>query len=397
MSQTTSRRAQRPLRLGLGAFGLVAIILAAVFAGGPALYRLVSGSKAVTPISAGDAQRAVRFGPRRVGDGGTVGRAIGGFANAAQWIFYDDATLNRELDAIQNTGAGWVRFDFLWTAIEPNNNQWSFARYDKVVTAVRSHGLQILGELDFTPPWARSAACASTDKCPPGNIPEWQEFITTTVSRYKANVSHWEIWNEPNLSGFWATGPDPAAYTALLQASYPAVKAGDPNALVISGGLAPAGTRDADRYPPLDFLKGMYAAGAHGSFDAFGMHPYTYPYTPDEPASYNNFGNLGLFYDVMVANGDQDKQVWSTEAGAPTGTFVGSDRRAIPEAQQALTAARVYAIAAQRPWMGPVFWFCFRDYGPDPGDIEQNFGILHNDWTPKPAYDAYVAAMEAAI
>jgi hypothetical protein len=397
MSQTTSRRARRPLRLGLGVFGLVAIILAVVFAGGPALYRLVTGSKPVTSISAGDAQRAIRFGPRHAGGGGTVGLTIGGFANAAQWVFYDDATLTRELDAIQNTGAGWVRFDFLWTAIEPNNNQWSFSRYDKVVAAVRAHGLQILGELDFTPPWARSAACATTDKCPPGNMAEWQEFVTTTVSRYKASVKHWEIWNEPNLRGFWASGPDPAAYTALLQASYPAVKAGDPDGLVITGGLAPAGVRDADRYPPLDFLKEMYAAGAHGYFDAFGMHPYTYPYTPDEPASFNNFGNLGLYYDVMVANGDQDKQVWSTEAGAPTGTFVGSDRRAIPEAQQALTARRIYEIAAQRPWMGPVFWFCFRDYGSDPGDIEQNFGILRNDFSPKPAYDSYVAAMHLPI
>src|SRR3954466_7608994 len=102
MSQTTSRRAQRPLRLGLGLFGLVAIILAVVFAGGPAIYRLVSGSKPVTSISAGDAQRAVRYGPRRAGGAGTVGQGIGGFANAAQWIFYDDATLQHELDAIQN-------------------------------------------------------------------------------------------------------------------------------------------------------------------------------------------------------------------------------------------------------------------------------------------------------
>ncbi len=397
MSKPTSRRAQRPLRLGLGAFGLVAIILAVVFAGGPALHRLVTGAKAVSSIDASDAKRAVRFGPRRAGGGATVGQTIGGIANAAQFVFYDDATLNRELDGIQNTGAGWVRFDFLWTAIEPDNNQWSFEQYDKVVAAVRSRGLQILGELDFTPPWARAASCTSSDKCPPGNMAEWQEFLRTTVTRYKASVSHWEIWNEPNLRGFWASGPDPAAYTELLKASYPAVKEADPNAVVITGGLAPAGVRDADRYPPLDFLKGMYAAGAQGSFDAFGMHPYTYPFTPDEPAVYNNFANLGLYYDVMVANGDQAKQVWSTEAGAPTGTYVSSDRRAVSEAQQALTAKRIYEIAAQRPWMGPVFWFCFRDYGPNLGDIEQNFGILRNDWSPKPAYDAFVTSMELPI
>jgi hypothetical protein len=397
MSQPTPRRAQRPIRLGLGVFGLVAIILAVALAGAPAVERLVSGDDPASTLNSKDAQRAVRYGPRRAGGGNTVGRAIGGIANAAQFVFYDDATMTRELDAMQNTGVGWIRFDFLWTAIEPDNNQWSFKQYDKVVAAVRSRGFQILGELDFTPPWARPAGCTSSDKCPPGNLAEWQEFVSTTVARYKANISYWEIWNEPNLLGFWATGPDPAAYTALLKASYPAVNHADPNAVVVSGGLAPAGVRAADRYPPLDFLKGMYAAGAQGSFDAFGMHPYTYPFTPDEPAIYNNFSNLGMYYDVMAANGDANKQVWSTEAGAPTGTFVGSDRRAIPEEQQALTAKRIYEIAAQRPWMGPVFWFCFRDYGPDLGEIEQNFGILRDDWSLKPAYAAFVASMQLPI
>ena len=141
----------------------------------------------------------------------------------------------------------------------------------------------------------------------------------------------------------------------------------------------------------------MFAAGIHGSFDALGIHPYTYPYVPDDALSYNNYYNLGKYYDLLIANGDSDKQVWATEAGAPTGTYVGADRRAVSEATQAVVAQRIYEIAAKRPWQGPVFWFCFRDYGPDLGDIEQNFGLLHNDGTPKPAYDAFVAAMQVPL
>jgi hypothetical protein len=397
MSEPISQRSRRTLRLSFGAFGLVALIVAAVLAGGAVVRRVVSGGSSVTPVDSSDAQRAVRSGPRRVGGGATVGQVLGGFANAAQVLFEDDASLNRDLDAMQNTGASWIRFDFLWTYIEPNNGQFQWQVYDKVVAAAKARGFTIIGELDFTPPWARGAACNFSDKCPPGDLGQWQDFVRTTVSRYKASVQHWEIWNEPNLRGFWASGPDPAAYTALLQASYPAVKQVDPNAVVISGGLAPAGLYTADMYPPLDFFKGMYAAGAHGSFDAFGMHPYTYPFTPDTPKDYNNYYSLGSYYDVMVANGDGDKQVWSTEAGAPTGTAVESDRSAISEAQQALTAQRIYEIAAQRPWQGPVLWFCFRDYGTDPNAIEQNFGVLRNDWSPKPSYDAYVAAMQLPI
>jgi polysaccharide biosynthesis protein PslG len=397
MSEPTSYRSRRTLRLGFGAFGLVALVVAAVLAGGTVVHRLVSGGSAVTPVDSSDAARAVRHGPRRAGGGATVGQAIGGFANAAQFLFQDDASLNADLDAMQNTGATWIRFDFLWTYIEPDNNKYQWTVYDKVIGAAKARGFTILAELDFTPPWARGAACNFSDKCPPGDIAAWQEFIATTVNRYKGLVSHWEIWNEPNLRSFWETGPDPAAYTALLKASYPVVKQADPNAVVVSGGLAPAGLLTGDMYPPLDFLKGMYAAGVHGSFDAFGMHPYTYPFTPDEPKDYNNYYSLGSFYDVMSANGDANKQIWSTEAGAPTGTAVESDRRAISEAQQALTATRIYEIAAQRPWQGPVLWFCFRDYGTDPNNIEQNFGIVRNDSSPKPSYAAYVAAMQLSI
>ena len=39
----------------------------------------------------------------------------------------------------------------------------------------------------------------------------------------------------------------------------------------------------------------------------------------------------------------------------------------------------------QRPWQGPVFWFCFRDYGADPNVIEDNFGVLRNDRSAKPS------------
>ena len=397
MSGTTSRRARGPIWFGIGAFGLVAIILAALFGGGNLVTKLISGDRSLEPYSVTDAQRAVRFGPRAAGGGNTVGQAIGGIADAPSILGLDDADLAQHLDAIQNTGASWLRFDFLWNAIEPQNNAWNWTNYDRVVAAVHARGFKVLGLLAYTPAWARSAACPSTDKCPPGDLAEWQQFVTTAVNRYKGIVTHWEIWNEPNLRYFWASGPDPAAYVQLLKASYPAVKAADPNAVVVTGGLAPAETADADHYPIYSFAQGIYAAGGQGSFDALGLHPYTYPYVPDDPFPYNNYYTLGKYYDLMVANGDASKQVWATESGAPTGTYVGSDRQAVSEATQATVAKRIYEIAAQRPWQGPVFWFCFRDYGPDLGDIEQNFGLLHYDGTPKPSYSAYVAAMQLGV
>jgi polysaccharide biosynthesis protein PslG len=40
-------------------------------------------------------------------------------------------------------------------------------------------------------------------------------------------------------------------------------------------------------------------------------------------------------------------------------------------------------------WAGPAFLFSYRDKGTNASDIEQNFGIVRYDWSPKPAYAAY--------
>ena len=141
----------------------------------------------------------------------------------------------------------------------------------------------------------------------------------------------------------------------------------------------------------------MFAAGAHGSFDAFGIHPYTYPFAPDEPAPTTTSSTWGMYYDLMVANGDSDKQVWSTEAGAPTGTFVGSPTAA-PSGRGTASAHRPSgSTRSPRPARGWVRCSGSASATTPPRRHRENFGILRNDFTPKPAYDAFVASMQLPI
>src|SRR5205823_8509465 len=46
----------------------------------------------------------------------------------------------------------------------------------------------------------------------------------------------------------------------------------------------------------------------------------------------------------------------------------------------------------QWAWAGPLFWYAARDTGTDPGDVEQNFGLLRHDFSAKPALAAFTAA-----
>ena len=60
--------------------------------------------------------------------------------------------------------------------------------------------------------------------------------------------------------------PDPAAYTALLAASYEAIEAARPSMKVVGGALAPRGLYGTGAISGPDFLRAMYAAGRSRSW-----------------------------------------------------------------------------------------------------------------------------------
>jgi hypothetical protein len=206
-------------------------------------------------------------------------------------------------------------------------------------------------------------------------------------------VHVWELWNEPNLRGSWGAKPDAKAYAALLTAGAAAARSADPIARILTGGLAPAvDAGDGSEISPVTFVRGIYAAGARRSLDAVAVHPYSYPAMPRDPAtaSWNTYERLPLVHDVMAANGDDAKQIWLTEFGAPTGTAGG----AVSLDVQATIARNGLLGAQDWPWSGPIFWYSARDRGTDAGDREANFGLVRMDFSAKPAYAAFVETID---
>ncbi len=179
----------------------------------------------------------------------------------------------------------------------------------------------------------------------------------------------YEIWNEPNLKFEWGGNPNPAEYVALLKAGYQGIKAGDPEALVISGAVSSGGN-----YDDLAFIQAMYDAGAKPYFDALGSHPYGGSYSPDTPPQRTNkpvyFRRAEQQYQIMVNNGDGDKQVWATEFSwiVHRPGSCGEDEHSwaeVSEEQQALYLVEAYHYAAANwPWMGPMF--LMMGFGCDP-------------------------------
>ena len=304
-----------------------------------------------------------------------------GFSEGSWMLDLNAADLNRELDAVEQTNASWLRVLFDWNRAEPAPGQYNWAVFDQIVEAASARNLRVLGNIAFTPGWARAPMSFFT--APPVDPAAFANFAKAVVGRYGSRVANWEIWNEPNLPLFFGFSGDRAPrYTEILKAAYPAIKSVQPNSTVVAAGLSRAGGSDA---PPA-FLSAMYDAGAQGYFDAAGMHPYVFPGGLAADTE-NGWSDIARFRDVMVAHGDGGKKIWMTEFGAPTSA---PSAEGVSQEDQARQITDVLSAISQLDYSGPAFIYSIRDV--DSGaeaNREANFGaLLTSDWQPKAAATA---------
>lgn len=321
----------------------------------------------------------------------TWGSDAVGFSPGADLLWMTPAEQARELDAMADAGATWLRLDFPWPSLQPSPDEWNWAPFDRAVAAAHARGLKVLGLLSYSPRWARRTPSAGVA---PFDTAAFATFAGTSVRHFgPRGVNHWEVWNEQNLERSWGAPPDARAYSRALLAASAAIRAADPGATVLGGGLAPAtDADDGSEVAPLTFAAAMYDVGANRAFDALAVHPYSYPAMPDDPttAEWNTFLGMSDIRSLMVHRGDGDKPIWLTEMGAPTGTAPG----AVSEATQARYVSSALAAWAVRPWAGPILWYSVRDRSGDRSAREDNFGLFRHDFTAKPGYGAFVSAVE---
>ncbi len=326
-----------------------------------------------------------------------------GFNPGSGILWMNDADRQQELDAMAATGARWIALDFDWNSIQgdgPTSFRWDRAT-DTVVREARARGLNIVGSLAYSPPWARRANCAGTSHCLPADPAAFATFARAATARYGANslvtdlrssVRVWQIWNEPNHYPFVQPTVDIPGYTVMLQQAYAAIKTLDPGATVLAGATSPAPDDPSGRdVAPVTFLRGIYANGGGQSFDALSHHPYSFPDSPLDGAPWNAFTQTKALHDVLVEHGHGDRKVWGTESGAATGT----GDKAVSDARQADLLRDYYTgwNGAYRSFTGPLLWFSVRDASTDPSSIYENFGVLRHDFSPKPARSALVALL----
>ena len=325
--------------------------------------------------------------PSKTAGAASVGFSVnGGFQNETA------SDMRRDFDTMQAAGARWIRMDVNWAVIQAQGpSTYNWAPFDRVATDSVARGLSVLAVIQYTPPWARPAGTPA--ETPPTNLDDYARFAQAAAAHFAAlGVHAYEIWNEPNIAAFWRPRPDVARYTRLLTLAAAAIRAADPQAVVVTGGTSPAAD-DGTNIAPVTFLRGIYANGGKGSFDAVGHHPYCWPAQPGEAyawsAWYVMYGTAPSLRSTMVANGDGAKKIWATEFGAPTNGPAGSF---VSEDAQSRMVTNAISLFRSYDWAGPLFWYSGRDLGTATSTRENFFGLVRYDFSQKPAYAAYKTA-----
>lgn len=375
-----------------------------------------------------------------------------GFAGTA-YTFYPlppGAPTRPLLPLMRAAGSRWERLDFPWPQLEPAPGQWSWTTQDALVQDVHQAGLDILGVLLWTPTWAAEGSCnlyqyqqlaelrrlplsrrfqtslgpqsATFAPCatrPPRGLSQawndwseadgdpanyWGRFAYGLASRYRSQIRHWEVWNEPDLTWFWSGSP--AEYARLLQVAYQAIKSACPECRVLFGGLA--------FYANPDFYRRAFTAIANDPaasqhdyfFDALSLHLYS---RPSSIVDVTNVVRADMRQRLSV-----ERPIWLTETGVPVWDDFSVNPGASPyiwSARQTEAASFVLQSFANARLMGMERYIFFRahddwcdkngngtcaDDGPYAG-MREMYGLVRDNLSTRPAYTAYQLATQYLI
>lgn len=321
----------------------------------------------------------------------------------------------RSLQMIADAGFHWLRQEFPWEDIEihgkgdfedrrhePHRSAWD--KYDHIVALAGQYGLEIIPRLSNPPAWTRALTDTVGTYAPPDDLADWGDYVYAVVSRYRGRVHYYQLWNEPNIYPEWGERPvDPEGYTRLLCEGYRRAREADPDAVILSGALAPTVSFHPGPGPALGlsdfvFLQRMYDAGAGDCFDILSVNDYMLWSGPTdhrtEPLNIN-FSRVVYIRDIMVANGDAAKPIWISEMNSnavpddPAIQGSGAYGQVTLEQQARYATLAYQRVMEEWPWAGVVnFWFFKRASDAERDQSWYYFRMVEPDFTPLPVYHA---------
>ena len=279
---------------------------------------------------------------------------------AMAW-FYREAQMGAAANLCALAGVNWVRDRLSWPELEPSRGSYAGAnRYDASAREQAGAGLQVLQVGHVSPTWANTNSARF-----PLDLRDAFKFYREMARRWRGQVAAFEPWNEADIDMFG--GHTGAEMASLQKAAYLGLKAGS-RGVIASQNVFALHNRS--------ILEDFQRNEAWPYFDTFDLHHYGA--TETYPEIYSDFRAVSA-----------GRPLWVTECNVPVHWF-GDERYMEPsEGDLRVQAERVAKVFASSLHEGAatVYYFMLPHYAEGP----TQFGIVHPDLTPRPAYLALAA------
>lgn len=275
-----------------------------------------------------------------------------------------------EMEMLAEGGFRWIRMDFGWARTEREKGQYDFSAYDRLMTSLQKHQIRAVFILDYSNSLYEKERSVATEE----GRQAYARWAAAAALHFRGQGILWEIWNEPNIRGFWKPEPNVDDYTAMALAAARAIRKAAPGEAIIG----PA-TSTVD----LAFLEGCFKAGLLEWWDAVSIHPYRRSGPETAAVEYHRLRELIARYapagkQIPIISGE-----WGYSS-AWKGFDVAEQGKMLP--RQWLTN-----LSQEIPVS---IWYDWHDDGRNPKEAEHHFGAVENQafpdrqpvYNPKPAY-----------
>ena len=223
-------------------------------------------------------------------------------------------TPERTYAHLARLGVKWARCQTGWSRCEVARGQFLFGWLDKVVDSLLKAGIQPwfnlgYGNSLYVPKKPSDYSVGWAPIFDEGARDGWVRFTRAIATHFSDRVSHWEIWNEPNIGGFWKPHkPSAADYVRLVKLTAIEIRQRIRGAVIIGGAYAGI---------PFPYIQQCLQLGMADHVDRISYHPY-------RPVPEAGYEPQVAKLRKLVARYNKKVKLWQGENGCPSQGGKGS-------------------------------------------------------------------------
>jgi len=223
----------------------------------------------------------------------------------------------------------WLTADLSWSAMMPDPTAaLDFSVLDQVMKTAGQNQIAVMLSITQPPVWAM------TEQGPNANLTA--VFIQMLAGRFPGVLQAIELFPGANTPAGWGTSPNPAAYWGMFATVQARLQENGIGLNLIAAGLEVLPADPGASINEVDFLRGLYQAGAN-NLPVISLRYTDLTGQPADPAQGGETRILRRYEalrQVMVENNQANAMLWITRLGLPDGTINPGELQIREAAQQ---------------------------------------------------------------